>query len=74
MYTCIQSMSAKSSKNYPQAKRYGRNALILTILNIIFTMILSLLIIGLVTGYSCAQYTRSYSYSYYSDIFEGKWL
>ena len=38
-----------ASKNYPQAKLHGRNALILTILNIIFTMFLSLLIIGLVT-------------------------
>ena len=52
-------MNAKSSKNYPQAKRHGRNALILTILNIIFTMFLSLLIIGLITGYSCADYRRS---------------
>ena len=61
---CIQSMSAKNSKNYPQAKRHGRNALILTILNIIFTMFLCLLIIGLITGFHCVDY-NSYYYNYY---------
>ena len=63
-------MNAKSSKNYPQAKRYGRSALILTILNIIFTMFLTLLIIGLITGYGCADYNPSSSSFYY----RGKWL
>ena len=66
LYACIQSISAKSSKNYPQAKRHGRNALILTIVNIIFAMVLSLLIIGLVTG-SCAEYIPSYSYVSYAS-------
>lgn len=59
----IQSISAKGSKNYPQAKQYGRNALILTIVNIIFTMILTLLIIGLTVGYSCADGS---AYNYYT--------
>ena len=63
-------MNAKSSKNYPQAKRYGRSALILTILNIIFTMFLSLLIIGLIAGYGCADYRPSSRYYYPSC----KWL
>ena len=68
-------MSAKNSKNYPQAKQHGRSALILTILNIIFTTILSLLIIGLVTGYGCAEPLRDYSYSsYYYRRKLGKWL
>ena len=62
----MQSMSARNSKNYPQAKQHSRNALILTILNIIFTMFLSLLIIGLVTGFRCAHYDYYYSYYYYS--------
>ena len=68
-------MSAKNSKNYPQAKRHGRSALILTILNIIFTTILSLLIIGLVAGYGCAEPFRSYGYtSYYYRRNLGKWF
>ena len=57
----MQSMSAKNSKNYPRAKEHGRNALILTVLNIIVTMFLSMLIIGLVAGYGCAYNNNSYS-------------
>ena len=51
----MQSMSAKNSKHYPRAKAHGRNALILTVLNIIVTMFLSMLIIGLLAGYGCAD-------------------
>jgi hypothetical protein len=69
----MQSINAKNSKNYPQAKQHGRNALILTVINIIFTLCLSLLIIGLTVGLTCANpansyYSYSYSYSKYKIL------
>ena len=45
-------MSAKGSGNYPKAKKYGHHALILVICNVIFTLSLSLMIIGLVSAYA----------------------
>ena len=59
----MQSINSKNSKNYPQAKQYGRNALILTVINIIFTLCLILLIIGLTVGFICAYiYPGDYYY------------
>ena len=56
-------MNAKKSKDYPQARKYGRNALILTIFNLTFTLCMALLMIGLIVGTQCAQ---AYRYGYYS--------
>lgn len=67
----MQSMNAKSSKDYPGAKRHGRNALILTIINIFFTLLLALLITGLTVGFECAQ-LRYYSYYSYSSYYYRK--
>ena len=50
IFITMQSTYEKSSKNYPQAKKYGRNALILTVLNVVFTLSVSLLITGLSLG------------------------
>lgn len=52
-----QSVRAKHRyfKDYPQAKIYARNALILTVLNIIFTLCMALLILGLIVGFRCAS-------------------
>ena len=47
-----QGMSAKNSGNYPKAKKYGNHALILVICNVIFTLSLTLLVIGSVTAYA----------------------
>ena len=63
MYIILQSMNAKNSKNYPQARQYGRNALILTVLNVIFTLCVALLIISLTVGFICANTGYYYSYS-----------
>lgn len=50
-------MRAKNTyfKDYPQAKKYARNALILTVLNIIFTLCMALIIIGLTVGFQCVS-------------------
>ena len=62
----LQSINARnSSKDYPQAKQYGRNALILTVLNITFSLCLALLIIGLTVGLVCIN-PADYSYDYYN--------
>ena len=58
----LQSISARNNKNYPQAKQYGRNALILTVINIIFTMFLVMLTVGLSIGFACAN---PVNYGYY---------
>ena len=58
----LQSMNSVSSKNYPRAKQYGKNALILTILNIIFTMFMAMLMTGLITGLICADPSSYYAY------------
>lgn len=55
----FQSLNAKSNKDYPQAKNYGKYSLTMTVLNIFFTLGMALLITGLVVG--C---TRSYYYYY----------
>ena len=60
----LQSMNAKNNKDYPQAKQYGRGALILTLINIIFTMFLVILTVGLSVGFACAN-PSNYAYSYY---------
>lgn len=62
-----QSVRAKNTyfKDYPRAKKYARNALILTVLNIIFTLCMVLLILGLTVGFQCAsQYGFSSEYDY----------
>ena len=53
--TILQSITARNSKNYPQARKHGRNALILIVLNIIFTLSLVMLFIGLSVGFNCAN-------------------
>ena len=59
-------MNARNNKDYPQAKQYGRSALILTLINIIFTMFLVLLTVGLSVGFACANPSNyAYYYSYY---------
>ena len=57
----MQSVSAKNSKNYPQAKQHGRNALILTIVNIIVTALLAIMSIAIFFGVFCADYRDDYS-------------
>ena len=72
LLTCtyiLQSQTSINSKNYPRAKQYGSYALILTVINIIFTMILGLLTTGLIVGYVCADPN---SYSRYSTSFRSK--
>ena len=63
---CIQSVRAKNtySKDYPQAKKYAWNALILTVLNVIYTLCVALVIIGLTVGLRCTSY---YSSEYTSE-------
>ena len=62
----LQSMNARNNKDYPQAKQYGRGALILTLINIIFTMFLVILTVGLSVGFACANPSNyAYYYSYY---------
>ena len=51
----MQSSNAKETNNYPQAKRYGKLSLIMSIINISFTLLVSALIVGLVSGYLCAD-------------------
>ena len=48
--------------NYPQAKLYGKYALILIIFDIIITMFLALLMIGLIVGSICADINNFYNY------------
>ena len=64
----MQSVSAKNSKNYPQGKRYGKNALILIIVDIIFTMFLALLISGLTVGFICTDSGSYYHYRYGREL------
>ena len=67
----MQSMSAKGSKNYPRAKQHGRNALILTIIDIMFTLLIAVLATGLTIGFECAyipSYYYTYGYSIYSKF------
>ena len=64
----MQSMSSKGSKNYPNAKRHGRNALILTITNIFFTMMIALLTTAFVMGFVCVRDVGLNTYSYDSKF------
>jgi uncharacterized membrane protein YhdT len=59
-------MRAKNTyfKDYPQAKKYARNALILTVLNIIFTLCMALIIIGLTVGFQCVSASYRYNGEY----------
>ena len=67
IYYCVyhifmmQSMNAKGSKNYPNAKQYGRNALILTIFNIFFTLMIALVFTAFFLGFVCAHPSSYYS-------------
>ena len=70
----MQSVSAKNSKNYPQAKQHGRNALILTIINIIVTALLSIMIIAIILGVYCADYRDNYYSPYDYKRYLGKCL
>ena len=49
----MQSLRAKRSKNYPAARMHGRNALILIVLNIIFTLCVGVAVIAWITEYAC---------------------
>ena len=70
----MQSMNAKGSKNYPNAKQYGRNALILTIINIMFTLLIAALVTGLAVGFECADPPfYSYSYSKFINVMPHSW-
>ena len=51
----LQSIDSRNDKKYPQAKKYGRNALILTVFNIIFSLCLALWIVGLTVGFACTN-------------------
>ena len=59
----FQSLNAKSNKDYPQAKNYGKYSLTMTVLNIFFTLCLGLLITGLVVGCTGSSYYYNSTYS-----------
>ena len=46
----LQSMDAKYSKDYPRAKDCGKYSLLFTTINIVFTLLFAMLIIGLTVG------------------------
>ena len=45
-----QSMNAKHNKDYPKAKNCGKYSLLLTTINIVFTLLVAMLIVGLTVG------------------------
>ena len=47
----FQSLNAKSNGNYPKAKKYADRALAVVISNVVFTLVICLLIIGLVSTF-----------------------
>ena len=57
-----QSTNAKYNKDYPKAKDYGKYSLLLTTTNIVFTLLVAMLIVGLTVGLvgRCSYY---YPYS-----------
>ena len=59
----------KNSKNYPQAKRYAKNTLILTIVNIIFSMLLALLTTDFTVGFQCADPGSSYPRAHGRELY-----
>ena len=59
----FQSKRARNDRQYSRAKTYGKYSLTMTIVNIIFTLCISLLITGLVVGCSY-NYFRYGRYSY----------
>ena len=67
----FQSMSAKGSGNYPKAKKQADRALVLIVCNVIFTLCLSLLIIGLVSTYPSAYNSTKCRYLYYYQYYGG---
>ena len=55
IFACTQAYNAKGTGKYMQAKTYGNVAMGLNIANIVYTLVVDALVIGLTIGLNCGK-------------------